>query len=368
MAKKSSYNTIVIKVGSSSLVDKAGSLDPKKLKKLAGEVAKQVKDKKKVVIVTSGAIVCGASHLGISGKLRTIPQKQAAAAVGQSRLMHEYEKAFREFDITVAQVLLTRDAIADRAPYINARNTLTCLLENNVVPIVNENDTVSTDEIKFGDNDKLSALVASLIDADLLLILTNVDGFFLKDEDGRAVIVDEIKEITQDIRQEAGRPSEQGTGGMATKIDAAEIAMSSGTTMVIANSSATDVVSEVVSGASVGTKFIPKATAHESRKRWLAFGLPTKGTITVDGGAETALVKKGGSLLAVGIVKAEGKFDAGDAVRIIDEAGKELARGLVNCSKGEIDRIKGLKTGQISEVLGYKGSPEVIHRDNIVIL
>jgi len=368
MPKKDSHNLIVVKIGSSSLADKAGNLDHKKLKKLAGEVTALLKAKKKVVIVTSGAIVAGSPHLGISGKPKTIPEKQAAAAIGQSRLMHEYEKAFREFEVTVAQVLLTRDAIADRTPYINARNTLATLIDNGVVPIVNENDTVSTEEIKFGDNDTLSALVASLIGADLLVILTSVDGFYMNDEDGNPELVEEVKEISKEMEQEAGRPSEQGTGGMITKLEAAKIAMDAGITMIIANSSEAGVIEAAASGKKTGTKFDPKITKLESRKRWLAHGLKRSGIITVDGGAESALTKKGGSLLSVGILRADGDFAAGDAVSIVDESGRELARGLINYSRDDVDKIKGLKTEKVGEVLGYKASAEVIHRDNMVIL
>ncbi len=368
MPKKEAHNLIVVKIGSSSLADASGELDNKKLKKLAREVADLLKGKKKVVIVTSGAIVAGSQCLGINGKPKTIPEKQAAAAIGQSRLMHEYEKAFRESKVTVAQVLLTRDAVSDRTPYINARNTLLTLLDHGVVPIVNENDTVSTDEIKFGDNDTLSALVSSLIGADLLLILTNVDGFYMKDEDGSPELVEEVSEVTKAMEEEAGRPSEQGTGGMRTKLEAARIAMNAGITMVIANSSAAGVMEAAASGESSGTRFLPRISKLESRKRWLAHGLKSAGIISVDGGAETAILQKGGSLLAVGITKAEGEFQAGDAVSIVDESGRELARGLANYSRDDVDRIKGLKHDKISEVLEYKASPEVVHRDNMVIL
>ncbi len=368
MTKKETHNLIVVKIGSSSLTDKSGKLDKNKLKKLTQEIASLVKAKKKVILVTSGAIVCGLSHLGLSGKPRTIPEKQAAAAIGQSRLMHEYELAFREHGITVAQVLLTRDAIADRTRYINARNTISTLLEHGVVPIVNENDTVSVDEIKVGDNDNLSALVASLIGADLLVILSDVSGFFMKDADGRPYLVEEVKEITREMEDAAGHPSTQGTGGMITKIQAAKIAMDSGITMVIANSAETGLIEAAVSGKKAGTKFIPKIGKLESRKRWLAHGLPRTGILTIDGGAETAITRKGGSLLAVGILRADGEFAHGDAVSIVDETGRELARGLINYSKEEIDKIKGLKTEKVIEVLGYKGPSEVVHRDNMVIL
>jgi len=360
--------TIVVKLGSSSLTDRSGKLDRSKLKKFSKEITSLTKKKNKMVIVSSGAIVCGSSHLGISGKPRTIPEKQAAAAIGQSRLMHEWELAFREHGITVAQILLTRDAIADRSRYINARNTMLQLLSHGVVPIVNENDTVSIDEIKVGDNDTLSALVASLIGADMLVLLTDVEGFFMKDEDGRPALVDEVNEVTREMEVEAGRPSEQGTGGMITKLQAAKIAMDSGITMIIAKSSDGKSISAAASGKKCGTRFLPKVSRLESRKRWLAHGLPRKGILTIDGGAETAITRKGGSLLAVGVLRADGEFSAGDAVSVVDESGKEVARGLINNSRDDIDRIKGLKTDAVAEVLGDRSAAEVVHRDNMVIL
>jgi len=366
--KSSSYNSIVVKIGSSSLTDKSGKLDKNKLKSYVDEIASLVKDKKKVILVTSGAIASGSSHLGIKGKPKSIPEKQASAAVGQSRLMHEYELAFRTHGITVAQILLTRDAIADRERYINARNTIGALLEHGAVPIVNENDTVSIDEIKVGDNDNLSALVASLMGADLLLMLTDVEGFFMKDEDGKSYLVDEVKEVTREMEDAAGHPSTQGTGGMITKLQAARIAMYCGVTAVIASSADPALIGKTASGKKIGTKFVPKISKLESRKRWLAHGLQRKGIITIDGGAETALMKKGSSLLPVGIIRVDGEFGQGEAVSIVDESGRELARGLINFSRDELDKIKGLKTDRISEVLGYKASPEVLHRDNMVIL
>jgi glutamate 5-kinase len=263
---------------------------------------------------------------------------------------------------------LTRDAISERNPYINARNTLTTLIDHGVVPIVNENDTVSTEEIKFCDNDTLSALVASLIGSDLLIILTDVPGFFMKDEDGNPVLVEEVNEVSKDMEQEAGRPSEQGTGGMITKLQAAKIAMDAGITTVIASSEKSGVLAALSEGKKAGTKFTPRLSKLESRKRWLAHGLQRTGIITVDGGAETALTKKGGSLLPVGIMRVDGEFSAGDAVSIVDETGHELARGLINYSKDEVEKIRGLKTDKLAEALGYKGSLEVIHRDNMVIL
>ncbi|KPJ69347.1 hypothetical protein AMJ44_04040 [candidate division WOR-1 bacterium DG_54_3] len=356
MAKKT-FSTIVIKVGSSSLTDPKGKLDLPNLKRIASEIAELIKDKKKVVLVTSGAIVSGAERLGL-GKPKTIPEKQAAAAVGQSRLMRQYEKAFEEYDLTVAQVLLTRDAIADRERYLNARNTLSTLLEENVVPIVNENDTVAIDEIKIGDNDNLAALTASLIGADLLILLTDVDGFYMKNEEGVPYLVPEIKEITRDVEDAAGHPSTQlGTGGMITKIQAAKICSNAGTHLAIIHGRKESLIKKIINGEEVGTVFVPKASKLESRKRWLAHGLEKEGMLIIDSGAESALLKKGKSLLPVGIKSVKGEFSAGALVTIADESEKEIARGLANLSSKEL-----------SEVIGKKDVGEAVHRDNLVIL
>lgn len=369
MIKKKSPNIIVIKVGSSSLTDKSGKLDMKNLKRIAEEISGLKESGKKVILVTSGAIVTGAEKLGLIGKIRTIPQKQAAAAVGQSILMKDYEKTFAEHDIKIGQVLLTRDAIADRERYINARNTFLELLELDVIPIVNENDTVSIDEIKVGDNDNLSALVASLVGADLLIMLTDVEGFFMNDEAGEPKLISEIKEITPEVKNAAGHPSTQmGTGGMITKIQAAEIANDSGIPLKIIHGRKDGLIGKAAKGEKIGTTFIPKISKPESRKRWLAHGLPRTGVIEIDGGAESALTKHGSSLLAVGVTKVHGDFKQGDSISIIDEAGNEVARGLVNYSVEEIKKIQGLKTHQIEEVLGYKASAEIVHRGNLVLM
>lgn len=356
MAKKS-YKTLVIKIGSSTLANSRGELDLANLKRIVSEAADLVKQKKKVLLVTSGAIAAGAGKLGL-GKPKTIPEKQAAAAVGQSLIMRQYEKAFEEFGITTAQVLLTRDAIADRERYLNARNCITTLLNEGVVPIVNENDTVAVDEIKIGDNDTLAALTASLIGADLLILLTDVDGFYLENEEGLPFVMPEIKEITADIRTAAGHPSTQlGTGGMITKIQSAEICSDAGIFMAILHGRKTGLIQALVAGEKAGTLFYPRATQRESRKRWLAHGLKISGTLIIDPGAESALLKHGKSLLPVGIIKVKGKFPAGAMLSIADENEKEIARGLAN-----------LGSEELSGVLGKKGVGEVIHRDNLVIL
>ena len=365
----SKFKTIVVKIGSSTLTNKSGNLDTANLKRIAGEIAAMTASKKKVIIVTSGAIVSGRERLQLKKRTGSIPEKQAAAAVGQGILMREYAKAFGEHDVTVAQILLTRDEISNRERYLNTRNALTKLLELGVIPIVNENDTVSVEEIKIGDNDTLSALVASLIGADLLIMLTDVDGFMMADEDEELQVIREIKEITQDIKEAAGHPSSQmGVGGMITKISAAEICSESGITTAIANGRTSGVMEKIVSGGKAGTIFRPKISHLESRKRWLAHGLTEKGTLVIDGGAETALIKGNKSLLPVGVKEVNGKFEMGDAVSIKNEAGEEIGRGLVNYNSENLKRIAGLRSDKIIEVIGPGSTGEVIHRDNLVLL
>ncbi|OGC22707.1 glutamate 5-kinase [candidate division WOR-1 bacterium RIFOXYB2_FULL_42_35] len=354
---KNKFNTIVIKVGSSSLTTSAGKLDLENLKRIVAEIAKLCQAKKKVVLVTSGAIVAGAEKLAL-GKPKTIPEKQAAAAVGQARLMRQYEKAFEEFGLTVAQVLLTRDAIADRERYLNARNTLLTLLAEKVVPIINENDTVAIDEIKIGDNDNLAALAASLIGADLLALLTDVDGFYMNNEEGISYLVPEIKTITKDVESAAGHSSTQlGTGGMITKIQAAKICSAAGVHMSIINARKDGLINKIANGGKAGTLFIPEGSKLESRKRWLAHGLQVEGTLIVDAGAESALLKKGTSLLPIGIKKITGSFKAGSLVSIRTETQKEVARGLA-----------ALGHEELKELIGKKDVGEAVHRDNLVIL
>jgi glutamate 5-kinase len=363
------YNTIVIKIGSSTLTTKEGKLDVSNLTRLVFETAGLVKQKLKIIIVTSGAVVTGTERLNLKSKPTTVPQKQAAAAVGQSILMRQYEKAFEKYGITVAQVLLTRDAIADRERYLNARNTISTLLAENVVPIVNENDTVAVEEIKVGDNDTLSALVASLIGADLLVLLTDVDGFYMETDEGVDYRVDVVEEITKEVAAAAGHPGTQlGTGGMVTKISAARICQDAGIPVVIAHGRTEGIIEKIVNGEKVGTLIKPKAKKPESKKRWVAHGLPIKGTVTVDAGAEAALIKNGSSLLPAGIKSVAGKFKIGEVLSIVDLSGREIGRGLSNYSSEELTAIKGKKSKEISPILGYEGNIEAIHRDNMVIL
>jgi glutamate 5-kinase len=363
------YNQIVVKIGSSTIIDKStNKIDINNLQRIVSQVAELVEQGRKVIIVTSGSIATGTEKLKLRTRPRTIPEKQAAAAVGQSILMRQYEKAFEKFNIIVAQILLTRDAIADRERYLNARHTISTLLEEGVVPVVNENDTVAVDEIKVGDNDTLAALVSSLMGVDLLIMLTDVDGFYMDSEEGVSYKVDKIEEITSEVEDAASHSSTQlGTGGMITKIQAAKICQDAGVTMIITHGRESDIIS-IAAGKNIGTVFVSKAGKMESRKRWLAHGLTVKGYLEIDAGAESAIIKKGSSLLPAGITNVDGKFKIGDAIEIRDTSGKVIARGLTNYSKGDIERIKGKKSSQISQILGFEGTPEVIHRDNLVLL
>jgi glutamate 5-kinase len=362
---------LVVKVGSNLLGDPVGGADSQRIAALAGEVV-AIREGREIVLVTSGAIVAGTARLGLGSRPRSIPEKQAAAAVGQSALMWHYEAAFAPHGIRVGQVLLTAHDISDRARYLNARNTLTALLRWNVLPIVNENDTVAVEEIKVGDNDTLSALVASLIEADLLILLSDVDGLYTGDPmvDATARKLDTVEAVTEDIERlvwdRAGRVS---VGGMATKLAAAQKAAASGIPMIIARGTEPGVLERLLAGEPLGTYFAPKADRLAARKRWIAFAVPPQGRLTVDAGALRALTHQGRSLLPSGVVDVEGDFGAGEVVAVVSQAdGKEFARGLVNFDADELRRIRGANTRDIEVRLGYKGVDEVIHRDNLVIL
>jgi glutamate 5-kinase len=362
---------LVVKVGS-GLVTAAGTgADSARIAALAAEIA-AVRQGREVVLVTSGAIVTGTARLRLAERPRSIPEKQAAAAVGQAALMWQYEAAFTPHGIPVGQVLLTAQDISDRARYLNARNTLLTLLRLGVLPIVNENDTVAVDEIKVGDNDNLSALVAALIDADLLVLLTDLDGLYTDDPDlnPQARKLDTVDAITEDIARlvwdQAGRVS---VGGMATKLEAAQKAVASGIPMIIARGTEPGVLGRLLAGEPLGTYFAPKADRLAARKRWIAFAVPAQGRLTVDAGALRALTHQGRSLLPSGVVDVEGDFAAGEAVAVVSVSdGKEVGRGLVNYAAHELRTIRGANTREIEARLGYKSVDEVIHRDNLVIL
>lgn len=362
---------VVVKVGSSTLTHSNGRLNLQRMEALVRQLADLHNCGLEVILVTSGAVGAGIGKLGLKRRPRTIPEKQAAAAVGQGILLHMYEKLFAEYGQTVAQILLTREDMAHRTRFLNARNALFTLLTMEVIPIINENDAVAVEEIKFGDNDTLSALVASLVEADLLILLSDIAGLY--DADPRshpeARLLSWVEEITPEIEAMAGGAgSSLGTGGMATKIQAARIAVSSGTAMVIADGSRPGVIQSILAGEAVGTWFKPQAHPLQARKRWIAFGQGSKGRLVVDEGAVRALVKGRKSLLASGLVAVEGSFSEGQVVTVVDREGREVARGLVNYSAAELNQIKGLKTDAIEKLLGHKNYDEVIHRDNLVVL
>ncbi len=361
---------IVVKVGTSSLAYNTGKLNLTYMGYLVRQLADLYNHGKEVLLVSSGAIGAGAGKLGLRRTPRSIPEKQACAAIGQGMLLHMYEKMFAEYGITVGQVLLTRDDFAVRQRFINAENTLSALLAFGAVPVINENDTVAVDEIKLGDNDHLGALLAGLVDADLLLLLTDAGGLYTADprKDPEARLIPWVEEITTDLEERAGSTgSVFGTGGMAAKLSAARIAMQAGVTTVIAHSAVENVLHRVLDGEELGTVFAAKPRKMEMRKQWIAYGACVAGRIYVDAGAARALREKGKSLLPSGVLKVEGGFEAGQAASIIDPEGKEIGRGLVNYSATEVNKIKGCQSADVTGVLGYCSCEEVIHRNNMVV-
>ncbi|OGS20402.1 MAG: glutamate 5-kinase [Elusimicrobia bacterium RIFOXYA2_FULL_39_19] len=363
---------IVVKIGTNTLTRKDGSLNPERIGVIVKDIVNTFKMGYEVILVTSGAIACGVSRLKLKKRPSELPEKQATAAIGQPLLMKVYEEHFSEYKIPVAQLLLTKEDFENRKRYINARNTIFTLLKLGVIPVINENDTISTEEIKFGDNDTLSAMVAIKAEADILIILTDVDGLYTDDpnKNKNAVVIHEVKRITHEIESCAKCSPGSGfsTGGMFTKIKAAKIAAKSGVETVIANGFKSNILQDILSGAKIGTRFQKEEKTIDSKKRWIAFGAKVKGKIRIDSGAKDALIKNSKSLLASGIIAVEGKFDAGDSVAIYSTDGKELARGIVQFSKVEIEKIKGKKSSEISKILDKSDFLEVIHRDNLVLM
>jgi glutamate 5-kinase len=346
-------------------------LNETRIAQLAQEISESKKGGREIILVSSGAIISGLGKLGLTERPKSIPVKQAAAAVGQSRLMWVYEKTFGAYDERVAQILLTHDDLSDRRRFLNARNTLMALLKFGVIPIINENDTVATDEIKFGDNDRLAGMVAHLLDAHLLVILSDVDGLFTKDPRlfSDAVLVPRVTEVTPSVLAYAGGSSnEEGTGGMNSKMLAAKQVAEYGVGTWILNGTISDILSRAFQGEELGTEVLASDARLPSRKHWIAYTLKPKGKLVLDAGAVEAVQKHGKSLLPSGIMRVDGKFEPGDAVGCLDVDGKEIAKGLVNFSSAEIDRIKGAKSNQIRQILGRKDYDEIIHRDNLVLL
>ncbi|MFC1594317.1 glutamate 5-kinase [Candidatus Omnitrophota bacterium] len=347
---------IVIKIGSSILADK-GVLNVGAVKSIVEQIAALVGMGKEVIVVTSGAIASGFSELGFQCRPDKLSCLQASAALGQSLLMQTYIQLFKKKKMCCAQVLLTWDDFQVRARYLNAKNTILALLDYNVVPIINENDTVSTEEIKFGDNDRLSALVANVVEADLLILLSDVDGLY-QDSRKRTKVISLVQELNTGIEKLAKDTDKKhiSKGGMISKLEAVGIAVHSKIPTVIANGKTKDIAIKIVEGKEIGTLFLPKGDRMIAKKRWIAFGVKPHGRIVVDDGAKSALVERNKSLLCPGIVDVEGKFHAGDVVAIVDKEGKEIAKGRVNFSKEELVKSKGKRVAK-----------EVVHRNNLAI-
>lgn len=367
------YRRIVAKFGTNLLTGGSNCLNPGIMSGLVSQIASLHRQGLEVVVVSSGAIAAGRHKLGLTAKLRGIPYRQILASVGQSRLMNVYEQLFGQYNIAVAQALLTKADLSNRAGYLNARNTLLSLLELRVVCIVNENDVVAVDEIqeeKFGDNDNLSAMVANLIDADLLMMLTDAAGLYNADPQRHpdAHLIPQVEKIDTEIECLASKiPGKMGTGGIATKIEAAKLATASGVTVAIADGRLPDVILKLAAGETVGTRFLPSSSKLDSRKRWMLSGLCVTGKLVVDSGAATALKQQERSLLAAGINRVEGKCQRGDIVNIYDLQGTRIGCGISNYSSADIDIIKGAHSGQIATLLGYDYGTEVVHRNNLVI-
>ena len=365
-----SARRIIVKIGSALLVDpETGAVHRKWLESLAEDLARFRARGQEMIIVSSGAIAVGRRHLGLaSGQLR-LEESQAAAATGMVRLAHAYQEVLAHHDLTVAQVLVTLDDSENRRRYINARNTLETLVKLGAVPLINENDTVATDEIRLGDNDRLAARVASMISADALILLSHVDGLYDSDptENDGAQHVPEVRgALTDQLTAMAGTSmSRDGTGGMVTKLDAARIAMSAGVRMAIVDGTALHPLKNLEEGARC-TWFIPDANPKTARKRWIASALKPAGTIFVDDGALNAL-KSGKSLLPAGVTDVDGEFDRGDAVVVKTTDGREVARGISAYSADDARRIMGNKTSEIEPILGYRGRDEIVHRDDLVL-
>jgi len=366
------FQRLVVKCGTSTLTGGTTRIAPPRLVEIAQQAAQLHAAETELIVVSSGAIAAGRERLGLTQLPKDLPVKQMLSAIGQLRLMALYEQIFGLYDLTIAQVLLTRADLADRRRYLNSRNTLSALLEHGIIPIVNENDTVATEEIRVGDNDNLSALVANLIDADLLVLLTDQAGLYTADPslDPTAELVTDVidPDIPAALWQAAGGSSNGlGTGGMITKLQAADLARRSGTTVVIANGREPNVLTRLVNGEKLGTRFQPVVTSIESRKRYILAGGRASGSISVDDGAARAL-RHGSSLLPVGVTHVEGTFERGDTIQVLNAIGRESARGMINYAADELARLCGRQSIEIETILGYTYGDEVIHRNNLVLL
>ena len=362
---------VVVKVGSAVLTGTDG-LDAGVLENLAEELSFLINSGREVILVSSGAVAAGKKRLGLAmNRELGLKEKQGAAAVGQSSLMRAYENVFDKIGLKVAQVLLTHDDLSHRDRYLNVRNTILTLLEWNIIPIINENDTVSVQELRFGDNDTLGALITNLIEADLFVCLTDVDSLYTGNphKDSAAKQVYTVARVDKKVEEMAGHVvGALGTGGMRSKIQAASMVSARGGSSFIGSGRIEKIVQKLFKGEAVGTFFLPKEEKMQSRKHWIAYVLRPKGSLVLDKGACKALVKGGKSLLPSGIVEVRGNFGVGASVQCLDEKDRVIATGLSNYNAADLGRIMGVKTGQIEKILGYKDSDEVIHRDNLVVL
>lgn len=368
----SNVRKIVIKVGTRVLTNEDGSLDKNQIMKLSKQIIDLCSKGYSVVVVSSGAIGAGISALGYRKRPKILPELQASAAIGQGKLIEIYNKCFEKHGYHAAQLLLTRQDFENRQRYLNTCNTLNSLLNFKVVPIINENDTIAVEEIAFGDNDILSALVANLLCADLLILLSSVDGLYEKPpvSGKKNSVISVVDRISEDTKKLAFKiKTELGTGGMESKLEAASVVTNSGEVAVIANGRQPNVLSKIMNFDNVGTLFVPSGKRVDHRKRWIGFVVRPKGKIYVDDGALVALQKKGKSLLPSGILKTDGDFAKGDVVSILNISGnKEIARGLINYSATDVQKIKGLRTSLLKKTLGSKPYDEVIHRNNMVLM
>ncbi len=363
--------TVVVKVGTNVLTDDRGLLDFNRVIDLSAQVIRLMKSGRKVVLVSSGAIGAGVGQLNLGRRPVLLPHLQACAAVGQSVLMWSYQKALADHGVHPAQILLTASDFDHRTRYLNARNTILSLFEWGCLPIINENDTVSVAEIKFGDNDQLAALVTNLLHAPLLVLLTNVDGLYSADprEDASAQLLATVPAIDSRIAGMASdTKSALGMGGMRSKLRAARIVTASGESVIMANGSENGVLDRIFAAEPVGTLFLPHGTNIPSWKRWLGYTARPKGKLLTDEGAQKAVLGGGKSLLPIGVVRVTGRFGKGDVVAICNASGEEYARGLINYAAEEAGRICGLRTDQIADALGGLRYEEMVHRDNLVIL
>ncbi|MFH1777896.1 MAG: glutamate 5-kinase [Candidatus Omnitrophota bacterium] len=356
---------VVIKVGTSVLTSASNTIDQQEVKKIVDTIRWLRARNIRVILVSSGAIAFGMRVLGLKHRPKRLAELQACAALGQHRLMNMYDEVFSPYGCHIAQILLTADELHFRQRYLNARNTIFSLWNDNVLPIINENDTTATEEIKFGDNDKLSALVANLIEADLLIILSDVDGIYNSENE----VIGVIEEITPEITRLAkGTNKATSLGGMRSKLEAAKIVTNSGISLLVANGRTPGLINKIFNGEAIGTLFIPRAAKMKARKRWIAFSCRIKGKIFIDQGAGIALIDKGKSLLCSGVINCVGNFAAGDIVGIYTNDKHEIARGITNYSNEELVKIQGRKTAEVLGILGYKNHDEIIHRNNLVIL